>query len=272
MCYDNVMKNLFIDNLIGAPTTLRTQRSLFKNHIQPYLKNRKLDVNFVQEMVHVWLDWELKPGSIRQLISLLKRYIQWETGVVVDCSQIVRKVGRMSGPVKIKAWTKEERNRALAVAKAIDKECHDMMLFTLHTGVRKGEMQALRASDIDFLHSRVLIRQSKNGRPRTIPMSREVEELLQSGYIVGEESKHIFSQKDPNNRLARICQVAEVRPLTWHGLRHTFATIALEAAFKQGSNISPRTIQQILGHTKFSTTVDLYWSCVNEDLDLSFLS
>lgn len=265
------MKN-FTESMIGAPATLKTQRSLFKNHIEPYLEDRKLDLNFVQDMVHVWLDWELRPGSIRQLISLLKRYIQWETGVLLDCSHIVRKVGRMDGPKTIKAWTKEERNLALATAKAIDTEIHDMMLFTLHTGVRKGEMQALKAADLDFIHSRILIRQSKNGRPRTIPMSVEVEELLQNGYIVGEEDKHIFSQKDPNDRLARICSAARVRILTWHGLRHTFATIALEAAFKQGSNISPRTIQQILGHTKFSTTVDLYWSCVSEDLDLSFLT
>ncbi len=177
----------------------------------------------------------------------------------------------MEGPRSIKAWTKEERDKVLEVAKALDIELHDMILFTLHTGVRKGEMQALKSGDIDLIHSRILIRQSKNGRPRTIPMSVEVEELLQSGYIVGEEDEQIFSQKDPNDKLARVCYAAGVRVLTWHGLRHTFATIALEAAFKQGSNISPRTIQQILGHTKFSTTVDLYWSCTHEDLDLGFL-
>jgi integrase len=52
---------------------------------------------------------------------------------------------------------------------------------------------------------------------------------------------------------------------TFHSLRHTFATLALE------SGRSPLLVSQALGHAKVSTTLDIYWSVSKEKLDLGFL-
>ena len=41
-------------------------------------------------------------------------------------------------------------------------------------------------------------------------------------------------------------------PLTFHGLRHAFATMALQA----GKN--PKVVSEALGHSKISITLDLY--------------
>ncbi len=45
---------------------------------------------------------------------------------------------------------------------------------------------------------------------------------------------------------------AEVRPMKFHGMRHTFATIALAA----GAN--PKAVSEILGHAHVQTTLSLY--------------
>jgi site-specific recombinase XerD len=72
---------------------------------------------------------------------------------------------------------------------------------------------------------------------------------------------------DPNPLLRRLMKKAgiEENGRTWHSLRHSFATLALEAGR------SPKLVSLCLGHTKLSTTLDCYWSASREKLDTSFL-
>ncbi len=53
-----------------------------------------------------------------------------------------------------------------------------IILVAVQTGMRKGELLALRWEDLDFDQNRILVRNSKNERPRKIPMSTEVRNLL----------------------------------------------------------------------------------------------
>jgi integrase len=50
----------------------------------------------------------------------------------------------------------------------------------------------------------------------------------------------------------RLVKVAKVRKIKFHGLRHTCATLALEAG------VPPKVVQERLGHTKISMTLDTY--------------
>jgi integrase len=52
---------------------------------------------------------------------------------------------------------------------------------------------------------------------------------------------------------------------TFHTLRHTFATLALEAGR------SPKLVSTTLGHASLATTLNIYWNSSGESLDLGFL-
>jgi site-specific recombinase XerD len=82
-----------------------------------------------------------------------------------------------------------------------------------------------------------------------------------------ERSKNIVPTIfDPNPLLKEACKRAGIRgDITFHTLRHTFATLALE------SGASPKLVQLTMGHAKLSTTLDLYWNVCGEKLDMSFL-
>jgi len=125
------------------------------------------------------------------------------------------------------------------------------------TGVRIGEAIALRWGDIDFNGRFIKVERTyykgrmgttKNGRPRTVDMSRQLRAALlslkQSRVVVGidEDSQWVFTDTkggliDADNWRRRILnpalKQAGVRRIRIHDMRHTYATVRLS----KGDNI-----------------------------------
>lgn len=255
----------FEKNLVGRPNTVKTQACLFRKWIEPYvLSVRKPDKQFCQRLIATWQGHDLKPGTIRVLANILKKYIEWDTGQVIQL-----KVSRAQ-QAEVKAWTYKETKKATWICQLKDKKFYPLLICALHTGVRKGELFGFLWSDIDFVNGKIKVQRSfsgptKNGKSRVIPMTDELAILLEKRYLVGQQDTLVFPRMDVNFRLKRLCKLAGVRQIPFHGLRHSFATLALEAGR------SPKLVSMILGHTNVSTTLNLYWSCTKEELDLSFL-
>lgn len=259
------MKNMnFEDMIIGRASTVRSQRSLYLNHIKPY---KSLPA---KDLARVIYDSDLSPSTIIQALSVLRKYLVWRDGHSPDLGEWRKAASRKVQPKQVTAWTSAEAKKALDMAFHLDYDLYVMLTLTLHTGMRKGEMFGLRWKDVDLLNGRINITKSydgptKNGRPRSVPVTNLVDNLMGERYIVGQEQDLCFRRTDPNPRLERLCRAAEITILSWHGLRHTFATLALEAGR------SPREVAAQLGHTNVSTTLNTYWSLSNKDIDLSFL-
>jgi integrase len=176
----------------------------------------------------------------------------------------------MEMPTPIKVWTKEEASRALEVCKNELPELYLPLLLTLHLGLRKGEAIGLKWSDVDIVTGTIKVQRSydgptKNGRPRKLKLSRKLALELEKYYVIGEDNFHIFERCELNYHLRKLCKLAEVPKISWHQLRHYFASSALEAG------VSPRLVQEVLGHTQLSTTINLYWSLFDTKIDLDFL-
>jgi integrase len=131
---------------------------------------------------------------------------------------------------------------------------------------------------VDMLRNQLLVSRSydgptKSGKSRVIPISSALEKVLLAktfgkGYnrLGSKRSGNIVpSNFDPNPPLKRACREAGIRNITFHSLRLTFATLALEAGR------SPVLVSKVLGHARTSTTIDLYWASSGEKLDLGFL-
>ena len=123
----------------------------------------------------------------------------------------------------------------------------ETLLFTklcLQTGARFGEAQQLRT--IDIQSGRVIFPDTKTGKPRTVPISSELEsELLK--HANGRSNVFDITYLQFNYRLRKIIDLPKGQ--SSHVLRHTFASHYI---MNGGSLV---VLQKILGHSKIDMTM-----------------
>jgi integrase/recombinase XerD len=126
------------------------------------------------------------------------------------------------------------------------------------TGARLSEATHLQVGDIDGARMTVHIRCGKGGKPRMVPMSAALRELLRAYWLVERPCGYLFPGVTPDrplhdNSVQKVCARARLRaridkPASVHTLRHSYATHLLELG------VDLRTIQKLLGHSSLSTT------------------
>ncbi len=163
--------------------------------------------------------------------------------------------------------------------------------FILQTGLRTGELVALKWEDIDFQNKTLKIRRSMEyrysvgewriGEPksksgyRTIPLTEEAIGILKRQkeknrkikIIPMEWSAFVFlcrkgtpiKNSTYDAALSKICDKAQIPRFSMHVLRHTFATRCIEDGMK------PKTLQIILGHSNIGITMNLYVHTTEEE-------
>ena len=170
---------------------------------------------------------------------------------------------------------KAKRSAASPNDEKIIKETSDIWLFpyfAIYTGMRKGEILALQWKDIDFNNDIINVYKSvyhEGDKPylkgtkteastRYVPLLIPLKEKLNK-INNNDPEAFVFSddgKKPLTNRryitLYNNYKKATGVTCTAHQLRHSFATIAFE------NNISPKIVQEILGHKQLSTTLDIY--------------
>ena len=114
-----------------------------------------------------------------------------------------------------------------------------MIIVALRTGLRLGELSALRWEDVDLVAGRVTVNQRlyrgkfgmpKSGRPREVPLSEDARAALKRHRHL--RGPLVFCDMDGRpltpgvlrHALKRIARRAGLRHLGWHVLRHTFAS------------------------------------------------
>jgi integrase len=150
------------------------------------------------------------------------------------------------------------------------------------TGLRIGELAALRWSDVDLLNRELHVRRTyvdgigeqtpKSGEARTIDLTPPAARVLEDWFKASGDDGLVFEREEggyltsnyvtksvlyPALERAGVPRVGESdRKRDFHTLRHTFARIALEG----GAEIT--WVKEQLGHSSITLTVDLYghWS------------
>lgn len=134
-----------------------------------------------------------------------------------------------------------------------------MILVALHTGLRRSELLGLKPEDV-VLEKRVLeVRRAcvagvvgppKSNRFRSVPLSRDACRALE--FQIAEAKDTVFPttsslMRAPLERARRFAEIA--RPLSWHDLRHTFAShLAMRG-------VPLRAVQELLGHRTMTMTL-----------------
>lgn len=135
-----------------------------------------------------------------------------------------------------------------------------MIVFAVETGMRLGEILSLKWTDVDPLRREVTLRDTKNNEPRVIPLSPEAIKAAGTkpgtGHVFGSTGGKRRREDTIGHRFQRLCKRAKVTDATFHDLRHTFASWALQGRFKwQSGPFDIPRLMRWLGHKQISQTM-----------------
>lgn len=148
------------------------------------------------------------------------------------------------------------------------------ILLTLYTGMRIGEVCALRWEDIsdNTIHvsktmqrlkndvgvTEVMILPPKtNSSDRIIPIPSVLEDSIRQrrremGYILARSNGKFTEPRLLQNKFSECIVECGIEKATFHTLRHTFATRCIEAG------VDVKTLSELLGHSDVKTTLNKY--------------
>lgn len=161
---------------------------------------------------------------------------------------------------------------------------HRPLVLTLaYTGLRWGEVVALRVRDVEFLRRRLTVHdnavqlgvdhavgRTKSKRTRSVPVPQFILDELsvlcrgkgQDDLVFpGPAGGYLPRPKSAGGWFAGAVKRAKVQTITPHDLRHTAASLAISA----GVNVL--ALARMLGHTSAKVTLDTYADLFDSDLD-----
>ena len=186
-------------------------------------------------------------------------------------------VSKVNLPIKnkpeMKTLKKEELGAFLEETK--NSGCYEFYYLELTTGMRLGEICALTWSDLDVKNKTISVNKSvrkikgeliittpkTKSSNRTIRINDDLVDLLIAMKDNQIESEYIFPSPETGGprdtsavtrRLHRIQERAGLPKIRFHDLRHTFATLTLEAG------VDVKTVSHMLGHTDAGFTMNTY--------------
>jgi integrase len=131
----------------------------------------------------------------------------------------------------------------------------DLIRFALNTGLRVGEIFSLRWSHVDLKGGILAVFASKTQTIREIPINSEARKVLEA-WKLNEKNESVFYNPqtgkpfvDLKTGFALACEKAGISDVTWHTLRHTFASRLVN------SGVDIVTVKELLGHSSISVTM-----------------
>jgi integrase len=265
------------------PSTLVDYESALRAHLLPTFDDRELE-SITPEEIERWrrsltgLSNRSKNKLLIQLHGIFRR-AQTVWGLPANpLARVEKHPMRASGDIHVFS---PEEVWALVRAAASDQD-GALFLTAAFTGLRMGELLALRWRDVDFAGATIRVRASyaggtlttpKSGKVRAVPMAPDVATVLaqlggRSDWVgeddlvfVGEAGSYVDGsalRRRYKDALAR----AALRPLRFHDLRHTFGTRMIAKA-------DIRRVQEWMGHADIQTTMRyLHYAPHTEDARL----
>lgn len=285
---DAIKEYLQIQYNLGILTTVSYQDDLLKlgYGIAPYIGKMSfydLTVNDLQDYVNK-LAMKYKPGSIKGIYGVVYKTITnaYKMGKLktnLNKLVILPKVNHR----EINYLDKDGRKDFLSKMTPESKFYIPTMI-CFYSGMRAGEACGLRWRNVDFknkaIHIReaakqikdsdgkniVIIEDTKSHKDRVVPIMPQLEKILREWkkhqHELGKDKSNDFVVDDRNPRLLctsflKWAQRNKVygtmdKAITMHGLRHTFATMAVQ------SKMDIKSLQTILGHSSAVFTLDIY--------------
>jgi len=222
--------------------------------------NKRKLIDISAWIVEKWRVKRLKDGinptTINRDISALKaalsRAMEWGLLETHPLSKVKPSKTDTSARVRYLDGNEERRLR-----KALrDDYLGVMVLVSINTGLRRGELFSLTWNDIDLTQAMLTIsgEQSKNNKTRHIPLNREALDALKQWKP--KQAEGLVFPNPQGKRLnnvkrswASLLKRAKITGFRWHDMRHHFASKLVMAS------VDLNTVRELLGHGDIKMTL-----------------
>lgn len=275
---------LKIDSLIIPALGHLKLKDINPSHIQKFINQLAAAPKEKRSGVPVESGETLSPSTVRRYLTVLQSIFKQavKLGLISDSPA---KVERLTLPKaqapKIDIFTKQEAAQMLEALENEDLQFQTLIQLAIFTGARRGELCALKFSDIDFEQRKITIERAAykiKGQPlatkppkdyetRTVTINDSCIELLKllkaekirdaqrlgSQWLGGDWAftqwnGEMMNPMTPTKQFSKFLERNGLKHRKFHSLRHTSATLLLYA----GVNI--KQVQGRLGHGDIETT------------------
>lgn len=254
----------------------------YLNHARQHKRSWRRDSGIVAKLVEFFgtkrLDqittWDVQRYAAKSAETIKKATVNRETSIMrrmfnlaIEWEQIEK------NPAAAKGIVFREPDRSIyplsdaeqdALLLACPSHLFPIVAMALNTGLRKGELLALDWADVDLVRGALVVRQSKSGRVRHVPLNSAAVDALRriegprqgrvfcfKGRPIADNINRSFGRARRNAGLERVVKDEHGRRQVWprfHDLRHTFATSVVLG----GTDLV--TARDLLGHANVATT------------------
>ncbi len=228
-----------------------------------------------------------KGGLSASTVVYMHRILRQALAQAVAWHELVRNEAAAVKPPKVerKQMTVLNTDAAAAVIEAArDTSLFIPILLGITTGMRRGEVVALRWRHVDLDKAQISIEESieqtktglrykppKSGKGRTVALPKSVVEelrnhrirqaetflklgirLSEDGFVVAQADGSSLQPRSLSHAFQLFLAKHKLPRVRLHDLRHTHATAMLK------NKIHPKVVQERLGHSTIAVTMDIY--------------
>ena len=275
---------------------------LINTHIRPYLGKYPL-FKITTQLIEEYVEQQLTRGrldntgglsakTVTDILTIIKSTMEYAR---YNNLPVVCNLGKLSIKKKdkeMRVFSQAEQDALIQVLVS-EMDLHKFgVLLSLYTGIRVGELCALKWEDFD-LNTGVLkvrktmqrIQNTENGATtktkviitepksscsiRTIPLPTFISDIAKryvtspKAFILTGDNKSFVEPRTMQNRFKGYVKESGIENANFHALRHTFATRCVEVGFEL------KSLSEILGHANVNITLNRY---VHSSLELKSIN
>ncbi len=251
----------------NKPSTVYAKKWMLRTHLIPFFGGMHLDQIGPAEIEAYKakkLAAKLDKKSINNHLAALRKLLN----LAAEYGELDRAPKVRGFPIKSRFVEEDEfltLDETPRFLRAAEPEWLAFLTTAIKTGLRVGELLALKWQDIDLVAGHVVVRRTlwhdqegppKGGRDRKVPLSDEALAMvkahrhLRGPYVFCEADGRRLTHSRVKDVVPSTCRRAGLaKRITTHGLRHTFAShLVIRGA-------SLKAVQELLGHESIEMTL-----------------
>lgn len=268
--YYNIIHNHIVPS-IGTHKMSLINTSLIKQFVDKKLTDGKLCGN-----------GGLSPKTVKDILSVIRLVIIYSNNIGVVCNCRLDCISIKSSEKNIEVLSQSQQDKLTSYLINNLNNTNLGILICLYTGIRIGEICALKFEDIsitdriirirktmqrvqNFISSRenktdVIITPPKSkSSVRDIPMPEFIAKAITDenlytakAFLLTGDTFHFIEPRTLENRFKNCTTACGIENVSFHTLRHTFATRCVELGFET------KSLSEILGHSSVNITLNKY--------------